>query len=1057
MTIDISDNDPRIEYAVAQGVTQTVFTVPFEFFEDSDVRIYVDGVLKSLGSDYTLSGGDGSTGTATFVTATPPAVQQVTGATGGSTVSVVRHVSLERTTDFPAGQEINRAVLNEQLDTITAQIADLDNKVDRTIHLNDYEVAPSTLLTEDRKGKTLAFNLTTGAVEAGPLSSDVAVIADNITAILAVNGEAAAAASSATAAATSETNAGTSETAASGSATASATSATNSATSASGAAASASAASTSETNAATSETNAATSETNAANSATAASSSKTAAATSETNASTSETNAATSATSAATSATASATSATAAAASEAGVDADRVAAQAAAATATTKASEASTSETNAATSASTASTKASEAATSATNAATSATESETAKTAAEAAKDAALAALDSFDDRYLGAKASDPTLDNDGNALVAGALYYNTTDDVMKVYEGSVWVAAYASLSGALLATNNLSDLVNVTSARTNLGLGTNDSPTLGGLTVDGTDTEVLITEDSEGSATLRFADTQADPSQSYAIEYDTSSNKANFRVNDTQRANFNSSGDYMVGPATTVSPFVIYGGNNDATKAGVGLRQTGYIAAARMSDHAMMLNRMGTDGLTMGIRNDGTFVGGLGNIGGELTFHSSTSAEAMRIDSSGNLGIGTTNPSTALDVNGTVTATSYAGDGSALTGVARKVWESSQGSGTSTNYWAKVATYSISGNYDDGSFIYHFVPEEFGAGMPAIVAVNVRRNNGSGGDNHTLNIQLLAKPHANPFSDDSFKLIDDGGATDIELWVKKNDNNGQIVMYEMSAHVEDSTFTIAYNQNAAWQSSEPTGTGLNIKTTGVKVAGNFTATAFAGDGSALTGLATAAQGALADTSVQPNDSPTFAGLTTTANVSFGDNDKALFGDGNDLQIYHSGAASVIEDVGTGDLVIKGTDLYLRSAGNSNRLYAGTDTRLYYDGSEKIRTKSTGVDVTGTVTATSYTEGVYAVTGTTPALDPVNGTIQTWTLSANSTPTESFSAGESMTLMIEDGTAYTITWPTITWVNNQGTAPTLATTGKTVIALWKVSTTLYGSLIADGS
>ena len=98
---------------------------------------------------------------------------------------------------------------------------------------------------------------------------------------------------------------------------------------------------------------------------------------------------------------------------------------------------------------------------------------EAAKVAAEAAKDAALAALDSFDDRYLGAKASDPTLDNDGNALVAGALYYNTTDDVMKVYEGSSWVAAYASLSGALLATSNLSDLTNTTTARTNLGLAT--------------------------------------------------------------------------------------------------------------------------------------------------------------------------------------------------------------------------------------------------------------------------------------------------------------------------------------------------------------------------------------------------------------------------------------------------------------------------------------------------------------------------------------------------------------------------------------------------------
>jgi hypothetical protein len=391
------------------------------------------------------------------------------------------------------------------------------------------------------------------------------------------------------------------------------------------------------------ETNAETAETNAESSETAAGLSATAAATSETNAGASETAASGSATASATSATNSATSASGAAAS---------------------ASAASTSEANAATSET-------NAATSETNSATSATESETAKTAAEAAKDAALAALDSFDDRYLGAKASDPTLDNDGNALVAGALYYNTTDDIMKVYEGTVWVAAYASLSGALIATNNLSDLANATTARTNLGLGAANSPTFTGLTVDGTDTEVLITEDSEGSATLRFADTQADPAQSYAIEYDTSSNKANFKINDTQRANFNSSGDYMVGPATADSPFSIYNGNNDATKAGVGLRQVGYIAAARMNDHTMMLNRMGTDGLTMGIRNDGTFVGGLGNAGGELTFHDSTSAEAMRLDSSGNLGIGTNNPSTALDVDGTVTATSYIGDGSSLTGIA--------------------------------------------------------------------------------------------------------------------------------------------------------------------------------------------------------------------------------------------------------------------------------------------------------------------------------------------------------------------------------------------------
>lgn len=128
---------------------------------------------------------------------------------------------------------------------------------------------------------------------------------------------------------------------------------------------------------------------------------------------------------------------------------------------------------------------------------------------------------------------------------------------------------------------------------------------------------------------------------------------------------------------------------------------------------------------------------------------------------------------------------------------------------------------------------------------------------------------------------------------------------------------------------------------------------------------------------------------------------------------------------------------------------------------------------STAVGLTDTQTLTNKTltapaissptftgtpvEDVYALSGTTPALDPDNGSIQTWTLSANSTPTDSLSAGEAITLMIDDGTAYTITWPTMTWVNNGGSAPTLATSGYTVVALWKVSTTLYGALVGDGS
>jgi len=120
-----------------------------------------------------------------------------------------------------------------------------------------------------------------------------------------------------------------------------------------------------------------------------------------------------------------------------------------------------------------ASSSASAASTSASNASTYATNAATAQTAAEAARDATLAAYDSFDDRYLGAKTSNPTLDNDGNALVAGALYFNTVVPEMRLYTGSAWVAAYVSGASYLLTSNNLSELTaTAATARTNLGLG---------------------------------------------------------------------------------------------------------------------------------------------------------------------------------------------------------------------------------------------------------------------------------------------------------------------------------------------------------------------------------------------------------------------------------------------------------------------------------------------------------------------------------------------------------------------------------------------------------
>ena len=188
---------------------------------------------------------------------------------------------------------------------------------------------------------------------------------------------------------------------------------------------SATAAATSATSAATSATSAATSATSAATSASSALTSQTAAATSATSATTSATSAASSATAATTSATSAASSATAAATSATSAANSATAAAASVATIGTYATSAATSATSAATSATSAATSASSALTSANSAATSASSAAT--------------SYDEFDDRYLGSKTSDPTLDNDGGALITGALYFNSVTNAMKVYSGSSW------------------------------------------------------------------------------------------------------------------------------------------------------------------------------------------------------------------------------------------------------------------------------------------------------------------------------------------------------------------------------------------------------------------------------------------------------------------------------------------------------------------------------------------------------------------------------------------------------------------------------------------
>jgi len=207
---------------------------------------------------------------------------------------------------------------------------------------------------------------------------------------------------------------------------------TAAAASATAAAASAAAALTSENNSSTSETNSANSATASANSATASAASASAASTSETNSATSETNSAASASAASASQSAAASSATAASSSQSAAASSASAASTSEANSLTYSNNSSTSATNSANSATASASSASSASTSASNAASSATAAANSATAAANSADA-------FDDVYLGTKSSDPTQDNDGDALAEGMLYFNSTTNRLKFYDGSAW------------------------------------------------------------------------------------------------------------------------------------------------------------------------------------------------------------------------------------------------------------------------------------------------------------------------------------------------------------------------------------------------------------------------------------------------------------------------------------------------------------------------------------------------------------------------------------------------------------------------------------------
>jgi hypothetical protein len=469
MTVSSSTN--RVSYS-GNG-TLTTFAYTFKIFDEGDLTVILRAsngaeTVQTITTDYTVTGvGDVGGGNVVFTTA-PTATEGLDLVPNDPFPAQSLEESLDKLTFMVQqhNEELGRVIKASRTNTITGSeftisAADRANKVFSFDASGDLAVtqelgvwqgdwATSTAFSVRDIVKDASNNNVYICITAHTSSGSTPISTNTDSAKWALLVDAAAASTSASAAATSATAAASSATAAASSASAAATSATNAATSETNAGTSETNAATSATNAATSETNAGTSETNAASSATAAASSATTASTQASAASTSATNAATSATAASTSASAASTSAT----------------------------NAGTSETNAASSATAAATSATNAATSETNAATSATNSASSATAAASSATSAATSYDNFDDRYLGQKSSDPALDNDGDALITGALYFNTSSGDMKVYTGSAWqnvapVATSITVSQisdvtATAAELNLLDGVTATTAELN-------------------------------------------------------------------------------------------------------------------------------------------------------------------------------------------------------------------------------------------------------------------------------------------------------------------------------------------------------------------------------------------------------------------------------------------------------------------------------------------------------------------------------------------------------------------------------------------------------------